>query len=118
MDKLEWNIWKSGNANLRSGVRRPAEEYPRSEVEGGLWEPGLAGPGCWRTAGALVSATPSKEKLRARVLGSAPGRPRIRETAPAMKGVDRGSGEHAMSPDMVLYWACSVLSLSPALWAL
>ena len=84
-------------------------------MEGGLWEAGLAGPGCWRTAGALDPATPLQEKLRARVLGAAPGRPRIRETAPAMKGVDRGSGEHAMSPDMALYWACSVLSLSLAL---
>ena len=74
--------------------------------------PGLAGPGCWRTAGALVPATPLEEKLLSRVLGSAPGRPRIRESAPAKKGVDRTSGGSAMSPDMALYWACSVLSLS------
>ena len=112
---MEPEFGTSEIANLESGVRRPAEEYPRSEVEGGLWARGWRGPGCWRTAGGLVLATPLEKRAASRVLGSAPGRPRIRETAPAMKGVDRGSGEHAMSPDMALYLACSVLSLSLAL---
>ena len=87
-------------------------------MEGGLWEQGWRGPGCWRTAGGLVLATLSKESLASRVLGSARVGPWIRETAPAKKGVGKTSGGNTMSPDMALYLACSVLSLSPALWAL
>ena len=44
--------------------------------------------------------------------------PWIRETVPAKEGVGKTSGGNAMSPDMALYLACSVLTLSPALWAL
>ena len=56
-------------ASLRSGVRRPAEEYPRSKLAGVLLEQGWRGPGCWRTAGGRVLAKFSKESLSCRVLG-------------------------------------------------